>query len=82
MSTVTMRELELESAELLPGRETLCVPKCYSPGHGSSGVSINQQNSSVNGSGDGNFDGGGLLGGILNGSGDGNLSGNNIAIVL
>ncbi|MFZ0190160.1 MAG: hypothetical protein WAL72_24840 [Streptosporangiaceae bacterium] len=80
MSTVTMRELELETAELLPGRETLCVPK-YSPCHGSSGVTINQANGSVNGSGDGNGDGG-LLGGILNGSGDGNLSGNNIAIVL
>ncbi|HME63763.1 MAG TPA: hypothetical protein VKG61_02580 [Streptosporangiaceae bacterium] len=81
MSTVTMRELELETAELLPGRETLCCPKGYSPGHGSS-VGISQQNGSVNGSGDGNFDGGGLLGGILNGSGDGNLSGNNIAVVL
>ena len=41
MSTVTMQELELETAELLPGRETLCVPK-YSPCHGSSGVTITQ----------------------------------------
>ena len=26
---VSMRELELESAELLPSRETLCVSRCY-----------------------------------------------------
>jgi len=30
-SSVSMRELELESAELLPNRETLYVAKCYSP---------------------------------------------------
>ena len=30
MSTVTMQELELETAELLPSRETLCAP-CYNP---------------------------------------------------
>ena len=29
MSTVTMQELELETAELLPSRETLCVPRCH-----------------------------------------------------
>jgi hypothetical protein len=33
--SVSMRELELESAELLPSRETLCVTK-FHPGHGSS----------------------------------------------
>lgn len=33
--SVTMRELELESAELLPSRETLCVTK-FHPGHSSS----------------------------------------------
>jgi hypothetical protein len=33
LPAVTMQDLELESAELLPSRETLCVPKC---GHGSS----------------------------------------------
>jgi hypothetical protein len=45
MSTVTMQELELETAELLPARETLCVPS-YS--HGSHGVSQNGQGN-VNG---------------------------------
>jgi hypothetical protein len=28
---VSMDELELESAELLPSRETLCAPRCCSP---------------------------------------------------
>ena len=32
MSAVTMQELELEHAELLPARETLWVPKFY-PSH-------------------------------------------------
>ena len=32
-STVTMEELELESAELLPNRETLCCGGSYHPGH-------------------------------------------------
>ena len=33
MSTVTMQELELETAELLPSRETLCYykPPCCHP---------------------------------------------------
>ena len=33
-STVTMEELELESADLLPNRETLCVGGSYHPGTG------------------------------------------------
>jgi hypothetical protein len=34
---VTMQDLELEHAELLPGRETLCVSKCHpSSGFGAS----------------------------------------------
>jgi hypothetical protein len=37
---MSMQELELESAELLPGRETLCVT-CWHP-HGGSGFGINQ----------------------------------------
>jgi hypothetical protein len=35
-SAVSMQELELESAELLPSRETLCVA-AYHPGGGSFG---------------------------------------------
>lgn len=38
--SVSMRELELECAELLPSRETLCVTK-FHPGHGSS-LSVTQ----------------------------------------
>lgn len=30
---VSMDELELENAELLPSRETLCVPKCHHHPH-------------------------------------------------
>ena len=33
MSAVTMEELELESAELLPNRETLCSGGSYYPGN-------------------------------------------------
>ena len=32
-STVTMEELELERAELLPNRETLCCSGSYHPGN-------------------------------------------------
>jgi hypothetical protein len=33
-TAMSLQELELESAELLPGRETLCVPSCAPHGHG------------------------------------------------
>lgn len=39
-SAVSMFELELESAELLPSRETLCAPKCGS--HSSHSFSFTQ----------------------------------------
>jgi hypothetical protein len=82
MSTVTMQELELETAELLPARETLCVAYC--PHSRGSSVSINQSNSSYNGNGNGNGSGGWgpLSGGIANGNLNGVASGNNIAVVL
>ena len=51
-SVVSMRELELESAELLPSRETLCAPRCGG-GHSSSYTSITSQ--SYDGNGIGNF---------------------------
>jgi hypothetical protein len=78
MSTVTMQELELETAELLPARETLGAVYC--PHARSSSVSISQWNSSYNGNDNGNGNGG-FFGGILNGNANGNLSGNNVAIV-
>jgi hypothetical protein len=55
--TISMRELEAESAELLPSRETLCAPRCGG-GHGSSySYSYTSQS----------YDGNGILN-ILNGS--------------
>jgi len=70
MSTdVTMKELELETAELLPSRETLCV--CYF--HKSPSFSQTAVGGSYNGNGSGN--------GILN-IGNGTLDGNAINVVL
>jgi hypothetical protein len=66
---VSMRELEMESAELLPSRETLNVCKGGHPGHASySSTTITSQ------SGDGN----GILN-ILNGS---NFLNNDNVLVL
>jgi hypothetical protein len=72
MSTVTMQDLELETAELLPARETLNC--CRS--HGGSSTTV----TTVTGSFDGNGDGNGLIS-VLSGNLDGDLDGNNIAIL-
>jgi hypothetical protein len=71
MSTVTMQELELEHAELLPRRETMFVIKQVA-------VANAYQ---VAGNGNGNHDGGGFFSGIGNGNanGDGDV---NIALAL
>ena len=72
LPAVTMQDLELEHAELLPARETLW---CSSYGHSSNNFQSN------NGNGDGNTyqvaEGGGILSpavniSALNGNGDGN----------
>jgi hypothetical protein len=69
--SITMQELELETAELLPARETLGV--CRHPGGSSSNFSFSQ----VVGSGNGNHDGNGNVGLIvISGNGDGNGNGN------
>jgi hypothetical protein len=62
-----MQELELETAELLPSRETLNCYSCHKTG--SSLV--------VAGNGNGNHDGNGNIGllNLGNGSADGNLTG-------
>jgi hypothetical protein len=63
MSTITTQELELETAELLPARETLWGSFSY------------QSNSAVVGSGDGNTEQNGFINvAFLNGSGDGNFN--------
>jgi len=71
MSTVTMQELELEHAELLPCRETLWV-------HSSPSVNLaSVANGNGNGNGDGNTHQFGLLNiSALNGNGNGNFNGN------
>ena len=75
MSTnVTMQELELETAELLPSRETLWSSHCGSSSHGGSVTTV------VTGSGDGNNDGNGGLLSILSGNLDGDLDGNTIIL--
>ena len=42
-SAISMRELEAETAELLPSRETLCAPRCGG-GHGSSFTQVGYGN--------------------------------------
>jgi hypothetical protein len=69
MSAVTMQDLELETAELLPSRETL--NSCYS--RHSSSFSVTQLNASQNGN---TFQSGLINVSALNG----NLSGNNVIL--
>jgi hypothetical protein len=75
-TAVTMQDLELESAELLPARETLWCAKSY-PGSSSS-FSVSQTVAG-NGNHNGNGDGNGFLN-IGSGDGDGDLNGNTIAL--
>jgi hypothetical protein len=73
MSTVTMQELELETAELLPARETLChTGKSPHPG---STTNIDSGNGNYDGNGNGN----GLIP-ILSGDLNGNLDGNTVVL--
>jgi len=73
MSTVTMQELELETAELLPARETLC--SC----NYSSRTSIDSGNGNFDGNGNGNA-GGFLSPSILSGNLNGDLDGNTVVL--
>jgi hypothetical protein len=68
MSTITMQELELETAELLPARETLWC-------------SSGSRTTTIVGSGDGNTEQYGLINvSALNGNFDG--EGNNVLNIL
>jgi hypothetical protein len=79
MSTdITMQELELETAELLPARETLKV--CYNAHPGGNSFSATQVVAG-NGNHDGNGNGNGLIP-ILSGDGNGDLDGNTLAVQL
>ncbi len=71
MSTVTMQELELEHAELLPARETLGT------------MHDRSSSTTIVGSGNGNYDGNGggfFSPSILSGNLDGNLNGNTVNV--
>jgi hypothetical protein len=77
MATYTMQELELETAELLPARETLCHT-CYGTRSGNTVaqaglVNVNANNDNINVL-SGNLSGNGFLGGI-GGSGNGSIFG-------
>jgi hypothetical protein len=80
MSTVpavTMQDLELEHAELLPRRETLWT-------HSSPTVNLTNVVGSGNGNGNGNHDGNGFLNiasGNLDGNGNGSLNGDGNVII-
>jgi hypothetical protein len=71
MSDVTMQELELETAELLPARETLGTYNCGCH-HGSS---FSYTNGSYNGNGNGN---GNWALVNVSGNGNGNFNGSSI----
>jgi hypothetical protein len=65
MSTITMQELELETAELLPARETLCR----------SGGGYSYSSTTIVGSGDGNTEQSGLINvSLLNGNFNGDFN--------
>jgi hypothetical protein len=77
MATYTMQELELETAELLPARETLW---CCRYGSTGSHTNIDSGNGNFNGNGDGN--GGGFLSpSIASGNLDGDLNGNTVVLL-
>jgi hypothetical protein len=65
-----MQELEFETAELLPARETLTHMRGH---HHSSGFSFTNGSYNGNGNGDGSW-------GIANGALDGNLNGSAIYV--
>ncbi|MGH3286599.1 MAG: hypothetical protein ACRDPD_18300 [Streptosporangiaceae bacterium] len=80
MATYTMHELELETAELLPARETLWC--CRYGSTGSSHVTttnIDSGNGSFDGNNNGNA-GGFLSPSILSGNLNGDLDGNTIVL--
>lgn len=76
MATYTMQELELETAELLPARETLWC--CRSSSHTST-TNIDSGNGNYDGNGNGNA-GGFLSPSILSGNLNGNLDGNTVVL--
>jgi hypothetical protein len=78
MATYTMHELELETAELLPARETLWCCR-YGSSHTTT-TNIDSGNGNYDGNGNGNA-GGFLSPSILSGNLNGNLNGNTIVLL-
>jgi hypothetical protein len=75
MSTVTMQELELETAELLPARETLCGATARSSSSSTTVVTQSGQGDVI---GSGNYDQYGLFN--LQADNNNILSGNTIVV--
>ena len=76
MATYTMQELELETAELLPARETLWCCRYGSTGSSSHTTTTNIDSGNGNYDGNGNGNAGGFLSpSIASGDLNGNLDG-------
>jgi hypothetical protein len=74
-NALSMEELEMESAELLPGRETLCVTS-WIPGLSQSGLGNSQQGGLVNvAAANGSFNN------VLNNNLNNSLNGNNVNVL-
>ena len=81
MATYTMQELELETAELLPARETLWCCRYGSTGSSSHTTTTNIDSGNGNFDGNGNGNAGGFLSpSIASGDLNGNLDGNTVVL--
>jgi hypothetical protein len=81
MATYTMQELDLETAELLPARETLWCCRYGSTGSSSHTTTTNIDSGNGNYDGNGNGNAGGFLSpSIASGDLNGNLDGNTVVL--
>jgi hypothetical protein len=81
MATYTMQELDLETAELLPARETLWCCRYGASGSSSHTTTTNIDSGNGNYDGNGNGNAGGFLSpSILSGNLNGNLDGNTVVL--
>jgi hypothetical protein len=81
MATYTMQELELETAELLPTRETLWCCRYGTAGSSSHTTTTNIDSGNGNYDGNGNGNAGGFLSpSIASGDLNGDLDGNTVVL--
>jgi hypothetical protein len=81
MATYTMQELDLETAELLPARETLWCCRYGTTGSSSHTTTTNIDSGNGNYDGNGNGNAGGFLSpSIASGDLNGNLDGNTVVL--